>query len=138
MCRHQKKFQSHGKSAAEAFHQACELVLSHQCDRIAMPRRFTSMIKEIWALQLRLEQPLRKRVMSLIQQPRFRAAYDFLLLRAQFDENLQKSADWWTDFQVADEQRREEMMNGLKSRARKRPGRHRKRPVHHAGVESKA
>ncbi len=138
MCRHQKKFQSHGKSAAESFHQACELVLSHQCDRIAMPRRFTSMIKEIWALQLRLEHPLRKRVISLMQQARFRAAYDFLLLRAQFDVDLQKSADWWTEFQIADEERREEMMSGLKTRARKRPARRRKRPVHHAGIESKA
>ncbi len=132
LCRHQQKFQARGSSVAEAFHLAADYVLSHQCGRVALPRRFTSMIKEIWALQTRLEQPLRKRVTSLSQQARFRAAYDFLLLRAQFDKHLQKSADWWTEFQEADEARREEMMGGLKTRARRRRSRQRKRPVHHA------
>ncbi len=135
MQRHQQRFESHGSSHAEAFHMAADFVISHQCQRVALPRRFTRMVKEIWSMQSRLETPLRKRVMNLLQHARFRAAYDFLLLRAEFEQKLQARAQWWTELQEADAEQQAEMINQLQGSKRKRRRRQRKRPVHHASQD---
>lgn len=138
LVRHQQRFESHGSSHAEAFHLAADFVISHECQRVALPRRFTRMVKEIWAMQTRLEKPLRKRVAGLLQHPRFRAAYDFLILRAEQDTTLKEAAQWWTQIQSADEEQQNELIKQLQGRPKKRRRRQRKRPVHQARQEESA
>lgn len=88
-----------GADAVAAWVHAAERVLREQAKRVAIPRRFTLAIEEIWALQLRFPQRTKKRALRLLEHPRFRAAYDFLLLRA--DESAQVAAlgRWWTEAQ---------------------------------------
>jgi len=75
-----------------------------------VPRRFEATIKEIWSLQPRFEQRAGSRPFRLLEHPRFRAAYDFLLLRAEAGEAPQALADWWTRFQEASPDEREAML----------------------------
>jgi poly(A) polymerase len=87
--------QGHPLPAAIA--QASEEVLARAVLQVAIPKRFSMPMREIWALQSRLEQPHAGRARRLLTHPRFRAAYDFLLLRAEAgDAALQDIAGWWT------------------------------------------
>ena len=83
-------------------------------------------MREIWALQHRLEQRGGKRSLRLLTHPRFRASYDFLLLRAESGEVDQELADWWTRLQEVDEEERSQMVNAIGSGDKKR--RRRRRP----------
>lgn len=91
--------ESNGLSEMDAIHLASDAVISHQITSTSMPRRFTQMARDIWALQVRLKNIRGRRPLKLLTHQRFRAAYDFLLLRAEAGEDLQELADWWTDFQ---------------------------------------
>lgn len=85
-------------------------VLHEQTKHISIPRRYSLMIKEIWSLQNWLKQRKPKKVVRTLQHPRFRAAYDFLLLRVEAGEKLKHLADWWTKFQEADDKTRKNML----------------------------
>ncbi len=74
-------------------------VFQVQSEQTAIPKRFSAQAREIWTLQPRFEQRRGKRPLRLLSHPRFRAAYDFLLLRNQAGENLQEICEWWTDLQ---------------------------------------
>lgn len=76
-----------------------------------IPQRFAASMREIWLLQPQFEYRRGARPFRLLAQPRFRAAYDFLLLRAQAGEAKQEVADWWTGFQAADEDGRKRMIH---------------------------
>lgn len=67
-------------------------------------------IKDIWALQPRFDQRSGKRPYSVLEQPRFKAGYDFLLLRAESGEVEQELAQWWTDFMNRDGEARAAML----------------------------
>jgi len=67
---------------------------------VAIPRRFTLTMEEIWALQPRFEQVQRKRVFRLMAHPRFRAAFDFLLLRAPESAPMAQLGAWWQHAQA--------------------------------------
>ena len=96
---------------------------------LAVPRRYTQVTREIWAMQLRLPKRTRKRVGKLIEHPRFRAAYDFLELRAESGEPVQELYEWWTEYQNADDTEREVLLNKVKNQSEsKKRGRRRKRP----------
>lgn len=95
-----------GQRENEALHQAAELVINVQMERIALPRRFTVPMKEIWALQNRFLNKKGRRAVRLLEHPRFRAAYDFLLIRAHGDAALVEVAQWWTDIQTLEEPER--------------------------------
>jgi poly(A) polymerase len=82
-----------------ALQEAASVMIGRLTRRVAVPRRFTLMMREIWQLQPRFAQRQGKRPLRLASHPRFRAAYDFLLLRAQAGEVEQSLADWWTHFQ---------------------------------------
>ena len=82
-----------------AFDVASKKVLYHQSKCTAIPRRTSKMIREIWALQHRLEKKQSSKTDHLTAHPRFRASYDLLLLRAKSGENVQSCAKWWTKFQ---------------------------------------
>ncbi|MGQ9658650.1 MAG: polynucleotide adenylyltransferase PcnB [Thermochromatium sp.] len=115
-----------GLSANEAMQLASSEICAHQQSRVAIPKRFSLPMREIWALQPRLEQRDGKRPLRLITHPRFRAAYDFLVLRAEAGEADPELADWWTRFQDASGQERVSMIEP--SVRRKRRPRRRGRP----------
>jgi poly(A) polymerase len=118
-----------GAKPLPALFVAMDGVLEAQAKRIAIPRRFEATIKEIWSLQPRFEQRAGTRPYRLLEHPRFRAAYDFLLLRAESGEVPQALGEWWTRFQDASPDERETMLKpdeGGTKRRRSR-GRGRKR-----------
>ena len=126
---HAAKLEAGGESQHDAILQAGTEAVSRQVSRVAIPKRFTLQMREIWNMQHRLE--LRgKRALRLMGHPRFRAAYDFLLLRAESGEVDLALAEWWTLIQEVSEEKRIEMVNatggGGNKRRRRRP---RKRPV---------
>lgn len=82
-----------------AWERAAVHVIGEQCQRVAIPRRFTLTMEEIWALQPRFEQVQRKRVFRLMAHPRFRAAFDFLLLRAAESPAIKELGNWWAHAQ---------------------------------------
>lgn len=91
--------EGNGLSEMDAIHLASDAVISHQISSTSMPRRFTHMARDMWALQVRLKNIRGKRPLKLLAHQRFRAAYDFLLLRAEAGEDVQELASWWTTFQ---------------------------------------
>ena len=91
--------QSHGMDEQQAMAAAAEQVIQSQVDHTALPKRFSIPMREIWELQSRFTQQSGKRVERFLSHPRFRAAYDFLLLRAEAGEEVQELADWWTQIQ---------------------------------------
>ena len=125
-------FRSNGASPFDAMMLAADTAISRQIAKVAIPRRLTTMIREIWDLQPRLENRRGKRPYALMANKRFRAAYDFMLLRAEVGNASQELANWWTEFQQADEEHRLEMQQRLpagKPARRKRRPRTRKKPA---------
>jgi len=100
-------------SAQDAMQQAAQSVITQQLSYTSIPKRFLIPMREIWSLQQRLTRRQGKRALDMLEHPRFRAAYDFLLLREQAGEDCNGLGDWWTRFQYADEQTRAEMTNAL-------------------------
>lgn len=91
-----ERLRSEGAARSLAWQRAAHRVMAEQGRRVAIPRRFAYAIEEIWALQPRFAERTRKRVFRLMAHPRFRAAYDFLLMRAHESEELRGSGEWWT------------------------------------------
>jgi len=116
-----------GLAPVEALAVAGEEAIVAQAERVAIHRRFSSMAKEIWCLQPRFEKRRGKRAQRLMAERRFRAAYDFLLLRAIEDPDLQELADWWTTFQEVEGEDRQEMSQAVPGRGRGKRRRPRKR-----------
>jgi len=97
---------------------------------IALPKRFSLQTREIWSMQARLKRRHGKHAAMLVENTRFRAAYDFLLLRAESGEtDLQPLADWWTNYQQADAGQRTSLVAEVAPArtGRKRPRRRRRR-----------
>ncbi|MGH8801505.1 MAG: polynucleotide adenylyltransferase PcnB [Casimicrobiaceae bacterium] len=122
-----------GEKAVPAMFAAMDSVLSAQAEQIAIPHRFEATMKEIWSLQPRFEQRAGARPTRLLEHPRFRAAYDFLLLRAEAGEVPQALAEWWTRFQDAAHEEREAMLRPDEAPAKRRRGRGRGRSGRKAG-----
>ena len=80
---------------------ACDQVTARQQARVAIPKRFTLPLRELVGLQPRFERREGRRALRLLNHPRFRAAYDFLLLRAAAGEVDAELAKWWTEIQSA-------------------------------------
>jgi poly(A) polymerase len=90
-----------GDHRIPALHDAMDRVIDSQCENLSIPKRYTAVIREIWSMQPRFEQRSNSSAERFLGQERFRAAYDFLTLRAQCGEVSQELAQWWTDFQLA-------------------------------------
>jgi poly(A) polymerase len=110
-----------------AMHEAMDEVLGRQKAQLAIPHRHDAVMKEIWLLQQRFEQRAGQRPFRLLEQPRFRAAFDFLLLRCASGEADDELGLWWDEFQDASAERRAEMLQpeqaGEKKRRRRKPRR---------------
>ncbi len=105
-----KGIEAKGAYTIPALYQAMEQVMRAQAEKLAIPRRFGADMKEIWALQPRLLQRAGHRPYRLLEHVRFRAGYDFLLLRCASGEVDPAVGDWWTRFQRASEAERERML----------------------------
>jgi poly(A) polymerase len=124
-----KKIQARGVSPVLALHEAMDDVLNQQTEQLAIPRRYSSDMKELWVMQPRFEQRAGQRPYRLLEQPRFRAAYDFLLLRCESGEVEKSLGDWWTSFQDADDDARATMLVADAAPAAKRRKRRRRKPT---------
>lgn len=115
-----------GEAPMDALQSAAAQVQRAQQDRIALPKRFAIPMKEIWTLQPRFARQTTKRAERLLAHPRFRAAYDFLELRAQHYDAPPEWAQWWRDFQTRPEAERMRAAGARKGRGpRGRGGRRR-------------
>lgn len=117
-----------GLSELEAMQVAGDAVVARQIRRVAFPKRFTLAAREMWLLQERLKRRAGKRAEVLFAQPRFRAAYDLLLLRAECGEDdLRELADWWTRYQEAGPDDRQAMAMAVRPGAKRRKRPHKRR-----------
>jgi poly(A) polymerase len=98
-CRALMALQAQGMHPAEAQRRAADRVTVHQLEAVALPRRFSLPMQEIWLLQARFSQ--RKRVGRLLAHPRFRAAFDFLVLRQSASAEHAEDARFWREAQHA-------------------------------------
>jgi poly(A) polymerase len=110
-----------------AVQQAASTVIERQLHSIAIPRRFSLPMREIWEIQWRLPKRSPQRVLNLLENPRLRAGYDFLLLREEAGEALDGLGAWWTEFMAAEEDHREQMLRDVNERSTTGPRRRRPR-----------
>lgn len=118
-----KSIEAGGIPAIPALFKAMDQVMQMQAEKLAIPRRFGGDMKDIWAMQPRFEQRSGRRPYRLLELPRFRAGYDFLLLRCESGELDVEIGEWWTKFQDVDANAREQMLQpntGPKKRRRRR------------------
>ncbi|WP_037337097.1 polynucleotide adenylyltransferase PcnB [Saccharospirillum impatiens] len=123
-----------GTPEQPAWLQAMGKIVAHQISSIAIPKRFSIPMKEIWELQLRLPKRTPKRAEQVASHPRFRAAYDFLLLRESAGEKTGNLGQWWTDYQTENPDIRRDMASEAASdrprrRRRRRPPQNRGEPT---------
>ncbi|MCK5873193.1 MAG: polynucleotide adenylyltransferase PcnB [Alcanivoracaceae bacterium] len=108
-----EKHIEHGLPFAPARQKAAGQVIHAQNEITAIPKRFSQVIREIWDVQLRLDKRQGRHAEILVADQRFRAGYDFLLLREQAGEIEPGLGDWWTHYQEEDEHGRLEMVRQL-------------------------
>ncbi|RHW78040.1 polynucleotide adenylyltransferase PcnB [Colwellia sp. RSH04] len=118
----------------DAFFAGLNEVMPEQQRAIAIPKRFQAVIKDIWILQDKLSRREGKRAFKTFEHPKFRAGYDFLLLRAEIeseDEKLAELAKWWTDFQQVSSEARLQMIKSVKAPqgGKRRTPRKRRKPA---------
>ena len=127
----QKIAQESGLTWYDAFALSMNDLLDEACRSLAIPKRITTLVRDIWQLQLRMSRRQGKRAWKLMEHPKFRAAYDLLEMRAEAEQNteLQRLAQWWGAFQAATPPVQKEMLNDLgddnPARRRHRRPRHR-------------
>jgi poly(A) polymerase len=124
-----------GNSPSYALSKASGEVIVQQISITAIPRRFTLSMREIWDLQLLLPRRGGHRAKRLVEHPRFRAAYDFVLLREQAGEELSGLGDWWTAYQDANEEQREYMARSVGDPGKNRKRRNRRKPKSKTATE---
>jgi poly(A) polymerase len=123
-----KARQARGERPVPALEHAMDEVLDTQCAKLAITRKLTATMREVWSMQPRFDQRSANRAFRLLEAPRFRMAYDFLALRAASGEVPAEIEAWWRAFQAADDETRKAMLlpeTGPKKRRRRR---RRKRP----------
>ncbi len=89
-----------GEPPIPAMQSVGQEVILRAIERVAIPKRFSIMMREIWDLQMRMDRRRHRKPLEFAQHKRFRAAYDFLSLRAQAGEDVSAVVDWWTQFQL--------------------------------------
>ena len=119
-----ERLQASGLDEVDALQTAADLVIQAQIRHTSLPRRYSLPMREIWEMQQRLTITTGKRPLRLLTHPRFRASYDFLLLRADADQPAAELADWWTRFMAMDEKSRIQAVlpppKGKKGKSRRR------------------
>lgn len=124
----------------DAFFAALSEIMPEQQRSIAIPKRFQGVMKDIWILQDKLARREGKKAFKTFEHPKFRAGYDFLLLRSEIETDnihLAELAKWWTDFQEVSDDAKLQMIKGVKSSpsTQRRSPRKRRKPTSKATVE---
>ena len=109
------KLKAKGEHPMPALFEAMTIVIDAQKDKLAIQHRITADMREIWALQPRFERRTGRMPYKLLEHPRFRAAYDFVLLRAASGEIDKEVAEWWTAFIDAEPDARNALMLSVKA-----------------------
>ncbi|SKC61328.1 polynucleotide adenylyltransferase PcnB [Paraburkholderia hospita] len=113
-----QQYEANGEFPVPALHRAMDDVLDMQTEKLAIHKRFSSDMREIWGLQHRLEKRSGRSALKLLEHQRFRAGYDFLLLRCESGELDESVGSWWTEFIEGDIAAREALLTqGGKDRA---------------------
>ena len=112
-------------SVLDALRTAGDEAVREMLKQVTLPKRFSLPMREIWQLQARLEMRRGKRPYRLLENKRFRAAYDFMLLREQVGEPLTELCQWWTEFQQEDEAGQQRLIRALPGN---RPVRRKRQP----------
>lgn len=128
MIERSKQLQSAGMDPLPAVEKAMSIVIAEQNKIISIPKRYTQIIREIWLLQYRFVKRLGGRAFNLLQHPRFRAAYDFMALRALAGDESMELAQWWTSFQEASDEVRNQMVTELNAGSPAKKSRRRRKP----------
>ena len=105
-----------GEINLRKFFRSMDQVLKRQQRITAIPRKFHSYIKDIWVLQLKLHSRIGKQPYKTLKHPRFRAAYDFMLIREKASNEIKGLGKWWTDFQRNDDDLKKSLINNLKEK----------------------
>lgn len=105
-----QKLLGSGMSSLQAYQEAGNEIITRQLRHTALPRSIGLPMREVWSLQPRFEMTQGGRAFRLLGHPRFRAAYDFLVLRSETGEADPALADWWTRFQTATEAEQKSMI----------------------------
>ena len=124
-----KTRQARGERAVPALETAMDQVLDTQCAKLAITRRLTATMREVWSMQPRFEGRSGNRAYRLLESPRFRMAYDFLALRAASGEVPAELEEWWRSFQSADADSRKAMLLPDTGARKRRRRRRKKRPA---------
>jgi poly(A) polymerase len=121
-----EKYIDKGMPYSVAIQKVATKVLSQQAASVSIPKRFTTTMRDIWGLQARFHYRSGKRALSVLEHPKFRAAYDFLCIRVQAgekpaNENIKHDCEWWTELQKqTGEQQRNTLLHKSKKPAKKR------------------
>jgi poly(A) polymerase len=126
---------SRGERSIAALDQAMDDVLETQAEKLAITRKLTATMREVWSMQPRFEARSGSRAYRLLEAPRFRMAYDFLALRAASGEVPADLEAWWRAFQAADAETRKAMLLP-ETGPRKRRRRRRRKPPSEAAPEA--
>jgi poly(A) polymerase len=108
-----QQLQKQGETGIPALMQAADSVLDEQTEKLAIQKRFSADMREIWFMQPRFDRRLPKSIWRMIEQPRFRAAVDFLQLRAAAGDFDSVLAQWWMDLANADDSGKADMIEEL-------------------------
>ena len=126
-----ERLEQEGEITYAAAHEAANNVISKQQLFTSIPKRFSGPMRDIWFLQSRLPSRFGQKPDRTMEHKRFRAAYDFLLLREQAGEKTEQLGEWWTEYQEATEERKLAMKQSTsngRQRKRKRKPRPKARP----------
>ena len=123
-----KAREGHGERSISALDHAMDDVLDSQAEKLAITRKLTATMREVWGMQPRFEARSGPRAFRLLEAPRFRMAYDFLALRAASGEVAAELEAWWRAFQAADPDTRKAMLLP-ETAPRKRRRRRRRKPA---------
>lgn len=107
-----------GMRHMQALHSACTEVLATQCQQLNIQRRYQADMHDLWMLQARLERRTGKNPYAVVAHPRYRAAYDFMLLRMALGHVPEEVVHWWEDFVEADEDERRALIDQAQQQAR--------------------
>jgi len=128
MHEYKRHFIERGEHEMEALLSASREVIIRQQAHTSIPKRISLMIREIWHMQPQLQHPTRKRALRTLANKRFRAGYDFLLLRNEVAEpELSDLCEWWTDIQTKTLAEQENMCDALGRSQKKSAKRKRRR-----------
>src|SRR3989454_2902002 len=124
-----KAREARGERPIPALEAAMDRILDVQCEKLAITRKLTATMREVWGMQPRFEQRSGQRPYRLLEAPRFRMAYDFLALAAARGEVPAEFEAWWRAFQSADPEARKAMLLPETGPRKRRRLRREKRPA---------